>query len=252
MARRSLPGLLLAPLVARAASNPYRAWLESWEAVLRAHVDAEGRVDFAGIAAAPAPLADLVRWVGAHGPRMRPEAFATPAQVLAYHCNSYNAIAMWRVVQAGIPERFHLLARYQFFMNSAIAVDGSFTTLKDYEDYVIRPLGEERIHFALNCMVRGCPRLPREAFRAAALEAQLAAVTREFCESPQQIRPMGEAVQVSEIFRFYTVDFVPAKAPNLLAYINRHRRIPLPEGLRLGFLPYDWTINRQPQRHGAG
>jgi hypothetical protein len=252
MPRRSLGMLLLAPAVARAAPLPYAAWLEGWEGVLRQHVDAEGRVDFAGIADAPAPLEALVRWVGAQGPRTRPDLFASAAKVLAYHCNSYNAVAMWRVVEAGIPERFHLLARYQFFMNSAIAVDGGFTTLKLYEDAVIRPLGEERIHFALNCMVRGCPRLPREAFRAEALDTQLAAVTREFCESPQHVRPMGEAAQVSEIFRFYTEDFVPAKAPNLLAYINRHRRTPLPEGLRLGFIPYDWTINRQPPRHGTG
>lgn len=252
MTRRMLPALLLAPGVARANTNPYEAWLEAWEAVLRQRVDAEGRVDFAGIAAAPGALTDLVRWVGAHGPRMRPELFASPAQVLAYHCNSYNAIAMWRVVQAGIPERFHVLARYQFFLNSAVAVDGGFTTLKQYEDEVIRPLGEERIHFALNCMVRGCPRLPREAFRAERLEAQFGAVTREFCDSPYHIRPAAGVVEVSEIFRFYTNYFVPVKAPSLLAYVNLHRREKLPADLRLGFFAYDWTINRQPPRHATG
>lgn len=248
--RRALPGLLLAPGLAQAQT--YIAWLEAWEAVLRQHVDAEGRVDFDGIAAAPGPLTALVRWAGAVGPRTRPDLFPTLADALAYHCNSYNAIAMWRVVQAGIPLRFHLLARYQFFLNSAIAVDGGFTTLKQYEDEAIRPLGEERIHFALNCMVRGCPRLPREAFRAEALEAQLSAATREFCESPSHIRLEGQRVRVSEIFRFYTADFVPAKAPSLLAYINRHRRTPLSEGASLGFFPYDWTINRQPPRHETG
>lgn len=243
MARRFLPALLLAPAAA-ATPSAYESWLEAWEGVLRARVDAEGRVDFDAIAAAPAPLDALVRWVGAHGPGTRPDLFATPAQVLAYHCNTYNAIAMWRVVRAGIPRRFHLLARYQFFLNSAVAVDGGFTTLKQYEDAVIRPLGEERIHFALNCMVRGCPRLPREAFRAARLEAQLSAATREFCDSPSQVRPGASTVQVSEIFRFYTADFVPVRAPSLLAYINRHRTTPLPDDLRLGFFPYDWTINR--------
>ena len=248
--RRILPGLLLAPGLAQAQSYP--AWLDAWEAVLRQHVDGEGRVDFDGIAADPAPLTALVRWVGAVGPRTRPDLFPSLPKILAYHCNSYNAIAMWRVVQAGIPQRFHVLARYQFFLNSAVAVDGGFTTLKQYEDEAIRPLGEERIHFALNCMVRGCPRLPREAFRAEALEAQLSAVAREFCESPYQVRLEGQRLRVSEIFRFYTADFVPAKAPSLLAYINRHRRIPLPEGLMPGFFPYDWTINRQAPRHAAG
>jgi hypothetical protein len=248
--RRMFLATLMAPAIARAASTDHTAWLDAWEAVLRARVDAQGRVDFAGIAAAPGPLDALVRWVGAAGPRLRPDLFPTQADVLAYHCNTYNALAMWRVVQAGIPERFGLLGRYQFFLNSAVAVDGGFTTLKQYEDAVIRPLGEERVHFALNCMVRGCPRLPREAFRAARLEAQLAAATREFCESPYQVRPDAQAVQVSEIFRFYTRDFVPVKAPSLLAYVNLHRRQPLAANLALGFFPYDWTINRQPSHAG--
>ena len=248
ISRRTLLATLTAPAVARAATTDHNTWLDGWEAVLRRHVDSEGRVDFAAIAASPEPLSALVRWVGAAGPRLRPAIFPNPADVLAYHCNSYNALAMWRVVQAGIPERFNLLGRYQFFANSAITVDGGFTTLKQYEDAVIRPLGEERLHFALNCMVRGCPRLPREAFRPERLEAQLAAAAREFCESPYQVRPDPAAgqVRVSEIFRFYTADFVPAKAPDLLTYVNRHRRTTLPAGLRLGFFDYDWTVNRQP------
>ena len=246
LARRLLPAVLLAPFGARAVPAGYDAWLDAWEAVLSARVDEAGRVDFAGIAAAPAPLEALVRWVGAHGPRMRPDIFANRAQILAYHCNSYNAVAMWRVVQAGIPRRLDLLARYQFFLNSAITVDGGSTTLKQYEDEVIRPRGEERVHFALNCLVRGCPRLPREAFRAERLEAQLAVVTREFCDSPYHVRPdlAAGTVAISEIFRFYTGDFVPVRAPSLLAYINQRRTTPLPATLLQGFFPYDWTINR--------
>jgi len=253
--RRVVLAGLMAPTIARAGASEHVAWMEGWEAVLRARVDAQGRVDFAGIAAAPDALSALVRWVGAAGPRLRPDLFPTRADVLAYHCNSYNAIAMWRVVQAGIPERFSPFGRYQFFLNSAIAVDGSFTTLKQYEDEVIRPLDEERVHFALNCMVRGCPRLPRDAFRPDRLEAQFAAVTREFCESEYHVRPDPAArrVLISDIFRFYTRDFVPGKAPDLLTYVNRHRGTPLPAGLRPGFLDYDWTINRQPRPgHGTG
>ena len=37
-------------------------------------------------------------------------------------------------------------------------------SLYTLENDVIRPLGDERVHFALNCMVVSCPRLPRVAF----------------------------------------------------------------------------------------
>jgi len=244
---------LAAPLPLRAQTTP-EAWMAGWEAVLRRHVDEQGRVDFVGAAANIGPLDDLVRWAGAVGPRTQPALFPTPAHRIAYHCNTYNMIAMWRVIQAGIPVRFNLLARYQFFFNSAIAVDGGYTTLKQYEDEVIRPIDEERTHFALNCMVRGCPRLPREAFRPERLEAQLTAVTREFCNSAYHVRldPAERLVRLSEIFRFYKVDFVPGKAPNLIAYTNRWRETPIPTDWRQGFFEYDWSINSQPAARRAG
>jgi hypothetical protein len=44
---------------------------------------------------------------------------------------------------------------------------------------------------------------------------------------------------------------VPAKAPTILAYVNRWRRQPVPEGWTLRFFEYDWSINRQPGPGGA-
>ena len=231
----------------------FPGWLDAWEAVLQRHVDARGRVDFAGIAAAPESLRAVVAEVEAAGPANQPAAFRSPADVLAWHINAYNATAMLGVVKRGVPEALGLIGRYQFFANTAVRVAGGITTLKMWEDDVIRRLGEERVHFALNCMVRGCPRLPREAFRPATLEPQLAAAAREFCESPYQVRPDAatRSVAVSQIFDFFTADFVPAKASSLTAYINRWRREPVPVDWTLRFFDYDWTINRQPGRAGG-
>jgi hypothetical protein len=51
--------------------------------------------------------------------------------------------------------------------------------------------------------------------------------------------------KVSEILKFYTEDFL-AKAPSLAAYVNRYREVKVPEDYAVGFIAYDWTINRQP------
>jgi hypothetical protein len=246
--RRALLGAaLFAPAVARAqAGDP--SWFDAWEAVLRQRVDAQGRVDFAGIAAAPGPLEAIVATIGT----TRSEG-TTQAELLAWRINAYNALAMLGIVRRGIPESLGLVGRYAFFVNTTVRVAGRDTSLKSFEDDVIRPMGEERIHFALNCMVRGCPRLPREAFRAARLEAQLAAAAREFCESGYHVRPdpARQAVFVSQIFQFFREDFVPAKAPTILAYVNRWRRQPVPEAWTLRFFEYDWSINRQPGPGGG-
>lgn len=248
--RRSLlAATLAAPLPARAqAADP--GWFDAWGAVLRRRVDAEGRVDFAGIAAEPGPLAAIVEEIGRTGPGEGPGA--GKARQLAWRINAYNALAMLGIVRRGIPEELTFLGRYGFFVNTTVRVAGRDTSLKSFEDDVIRPMGEERVHFALNCMVRGCPRLPQEPFRTASLEAQLSAAAREFCESGYHVRPdpSRRVVFASQIFDFFTGDFVPAKAPSVLAYINRWRRAPVPADWGVRYISYDWTVNRQPGRSG--
>lgn len=237
---------LAAPALEAQAAGP--SWLEAWQQVLQQRVDALGRVDFAGIAAEPDFLSRVVGAIGAEGPR------GTGAEVLAWQLNAYNALAMWGIVQRGIPRSLGLIGRFAFFANTTIRVAGRDTSLKSFEDDVIRRAGEERVHFALNCMVRGCPRLPREAFRGARLEEQLSAAAREFCETPRHVRPdhARRINLLSQIFEFFTGDFVPAKAPDLVSYVNAWRREALPWTYELRFIEYDWTVNAQPGRSAGG
>jgi len=52
-------------------------------------------------------------------------------------------------------------------------------------------------------------------------------------------------LRLSEILQFYTADFL-AVAPSLASYVNRYRVALVPENYEVEFIPYDWTINRQP------
>jgi hypothetical protein len=51
-------------------------------------------------------------------------------------------------------------------------------------------------------------------------------------------------VRVSAILKFYTADFL-AKAPTLIAYINRYRETAIPDDYEIVFIAYDWTVNRR-------
>ncbi len=242
--------LLLAvrPLPAGAADD-VEAALADWAAVLATRVDADGRIDFAGLAADRAALDRYVDWIGRVSPLTSPALFPGAADVLAYHLNAYNALAMHGVIETGIPKAFgSVLARASFFRLRTVTVGGRPLSLHAYENDVIRPLGDARAHFALNCMVRDCPRLPQVPFRAPTLDAQLDSAAREFFASPRHLRIDTEArvVWLSAILDFYTEDFVASGAPDdLPAYVNRYRETPLPAGYRVRFAPYDWTINRQ-------
>jgi hypothetical protein len=242
--------ILMRPAMTHAADDPgWSAALQDWESVLVAHVDAAGRPDFAGLSRQREALDRFVAYLASHGPRTTPTAFPSRESALAFHINAYNALAMVGVINEGIPADFGtFFKRASFFRFRAVVVDGQRTNLYDYENKIIRPLNEPRTHFALNCMVRACPRLPQEPFRLARLEAQLESVTREFFASSLhlQVDPAQREVRVSQILEFYTEDFAPSgKLQELSSYISRYRDPPIPPGYRIRFIPYDWTVNRQ-------
>ncbi|NND68514.1 MAG: DUF547 domain-containing protein [Halioglobus sp.] len=246
--------LLLSVVVARAAvaspAEQYAAALVDWAAVLEQHVDDKGRVGFSALAADPAPLRRYVEAVAGYGPASAPGDFTDPDAVLAYHINTYNALAMYGVIDRGIPEGFlNFFQRTSFFRLRAVVIDGEETSLHAYENEVIRPLGEPRIHFAVNCMVKDCPRLPQRPFVAATLDKDLERATREFFTHPRklEIDHASETIRVSAILDFYTEDFAASgRARDLPAYINRYIDSPLPAGYKIKFFDYDWRINAQP------
>ena len=226
-----------------AGSPPYQAWAR----VLDKHVDSEGRVNFAAVKNDRSDLDHFVAYVFDNGPNNRPELFPTPQAVLAFHINAYNALAMHKVIESGIPQSLAGLKKVTFFAFGKVQVGGEKISLYDYENKVIRALGDPRIHVALNCMSVGCPRLPKDVFLADTLDAQLDRESVRFFAEPRNVSVNINArtLTLSEILKFYTSDFL-SKAPSLGAYVNLYRQIKVPEDYAVEFSNYDWTINRQP------
>ena len=242
-----LAGLLSGCATRGPLGEPAPVMVTAWAHVLGGSVDRSGRIDFRGLAARPAQLDATVASIAATAPNNVPGAFPSRADQIAFDLNAYNALAMSGVVRAGIPDRFSLLGRVVFFKLTRFVIGGAPISLYDYENDVIRPLGEERVHFALNCMAVSCPRLPRIPFDAPGLDRQLDAAARLFFSEPRNVTvdDAGRTVFLSSILDFYTSDFL-AKAPSLIAYVNRYRVVPVPADYRVRFFQYDWTVNRQP------
>ena len=98
----------------------------------------------------------------------------------------------------------------------------------------------------MNCMARGCPRLPREPFKADLLDAELQASSQYFFNEARNVEllPEKKTVRFNQILQFYTEDFTK-KAPSLIAYVNQYREDKIPAGWKVEFIPYDWTLNAQ-------
>src|SRR5207253_6386981 len=124
--QRLVLGLLLAAgladVAAGQASDP--AVPPGWAAVLDRFVDEYGRVDFEGIAQAPADLDSAVAYIASTSPESNPSLFANREAILAYYINTYNALAMFNVVDSGIPRSLTGLQKFRFFWVKRFTIGG--------------------------------------------------------------------------------------------------------------------------------
>jgi Protein of unknown function, DUF547 len=258
MIRRLLAALCFAALAGCATVTPPPAVPPAseaqadaaWARVLDRFVDARGAVDFKALAADRGDLDRMLRHV-ADTPL---NSFAGARARLAHMINAYNALSMAGVIDSGLPET-HAgpIAKLRFFVLRKQTIGGEALSLYAFENDVIRPftraIGEPRVHFALNCSARACPALPRQPFRAATLNADLARETLAFFARPENLRVDDAAREVwlSELMSFYPEDFVPAHGASLIDYVNRTLGISLPADYSVRFAPYDWTVAQQPR-----
>ena len=211
-------------------------------------VNERGEVDFRALARDRADLDTFLDYVAHAGPRSTPGSFTNREAKLAYYINAYNALAMFNIIDSDFPRSLSGLTKVKFFGWKRFAIDGERMSLYTLENDVIRPQGDERVHFALNCMSVGCPRLPRVPFQAENLDRQLDAEAREFFGEKRnlQIDSGRKLVRVSSILKFYTGDFL-ARMPTLIAYINLYASTQIPGDYHVEFIDYDWTVN-DPRR----
>jgi hypothetical protein len=212
---------------------------------LQRHVNDDGEVDFAALRddASDSGISAIERYVAAIA--VTPlDAAPTADARLAHMINAYNAVSMYNVIASNIPTTHDGLRKVRFFVLREFDIGGSPRSLYAFENDVIRKLNEPRIHFALNCSAVSCPTLPRAPFSAENLQAELDRETRRFFAKPSNlgIDHASRTVYFNEILKFYTEDFAPAHAPNLIAYAQQYSTSTIPVDYAIAFSRYDWTI----------
>ena len=219
-------------------------WVASYDTLLGKYRTASG-VKYKAWHAADSDrraLANIVAAIGSESVSGKSED-----EKLAFYLNAYNAWILHRILEdypTSGPGGGGLLGRNKFFKSKGIKVAGKTTSFHALENEIIRKqFDEPRIHFALNCASASCPPLHSKAFRAATLDKTLDSLTKDFVNSnPEGVGSVkGGKVAVSKIFDWYGEDFKPAGG--VLAYLNRYRTKKIPEGTRVTFQTYRWTLN---------
>ncbi len=233
-------------------------------------IDAEGRVDYAKLAASPTYAAmkqtsGLLRGI-------EPVDMADDETRIAFWINLYNVLAIHGVLALGIRES--VMEVPSFFGVVAYRVGDVVITLDEIENGVLRRnaphpatgarlfddddprLGlcpsrlEPRIHAALVCASTSCP--PVAFYEASKLDAQLELASVNLVQSDVEIDDAARVVRVPMIFRWYQADF--GRTEGVWLFLVDHARDDkrkaleqaLDQGYALDYHRYDWTLNALP------
>jgi hypothetical protein len=184
---------------------------------------------------------------------------------LAFWINAYNACALRLVIdhypirKAGFPAS--LVRSLQGVPANSIRqigdtwsrqfcdVAGMARALDEIEHEIIRPMGEPRIHFAVNCASRSCPVLAPQAYTGQGLDEQLDGAVRRFVASERNYRLHREedpTLWLNKVLDWYNDDF--GGRDGVVALLLRYLTPEDAEYIRerspsVEFLEYDWTLN---------
>lgn len=238
------PLTILLHEVVRSPGVDYPALVER-RAELEAFLGALNRVTEADLASAPRP------------------------DRLAFWINAYNACMLRRVVDhfplgsgprpslserirnrlAGRPES-SVWQIPEVFTGAFCPVAGALRSLDEIEHSILRPMGEPRIHFAINCAARSCPPLHPDAYEGDRLESQLDERVRAFLVDPGQFSLERDGARVvvrtNPILNWFGEDFGGDRG--VLDFLARYsvgtqRALLSHPDTGIEFFPYDWTLN---------
>ncbi len=216
---------------------------ESWDSLLRAHVNDDGWVDYQGFIADSLRFNNYLELLSRHHPNNR---HWSRAEQMAYWINVYNAFTVKLIVdyyptnsikdiKSGIP-----------FINTVwdikfIKIEGATYDLNNIEHGILRPRYKDpRIHMVVNCASVSCPKLYNRAFTADKLEAQLDQAAHDFLTDTNRNIITSESAQLSKIFQWYSMDF-----KSLPDFINQHSPVKINKNTKITYLEYDWNLNEQ-------
>lgn len=243
----SLVGLSLVASLAPAFASGASSLHQPFDEILKARVT-DGQVDYPGIAAEPkfAVYLESLKNTDAG-------SIATREEQLAFWINAYNALVIQGILAGRSPASF--FGRIEFFKGAEYDVGGRRIDLYDLEHDVIRPYGEPRIHFAIVCASRSCPKLRSEAYDSARLDAQLDEQARAFINDPKrnQTDPVAQTARLSMIFDWFREDFdkhAGSVARYLAPYLEDKAAAAgfAADDWRIDYLDYDWNLNGVPPR----
>ncbi|MFT5584609.1 MAG: hypothetical protein ACI9VR_002194 [Cognaticolwellia sp.] len=187
---------------------------------------------------------------------------ASKAEKMAFWINAYNALTVDLIAENQGIASIRDLDGGKVWAKRQFTVAGQQVSLNDIEHGTLRPMGDARVHAALNCASKGCPPLPLKPVSAATLEADLDTAARQWVATNAWV-VQDERIALNKIFDWYGDDFVPkygelhdvpeqsGKKQAALNFIAVHAptldlaTLAKNPGVKVVYGGYDWSVNRR-------
>ncbi len=216
-----------------------------WDDLLQRHVDKAGNVNYKGFITSKDSLDSYLDLLS-----LQPSSpeWTEDAQ-LAYWINAYNAFTVKLIVDnypvesiQDLHPTFYIPMVRTVWHKEFFKIGGEDMSLDAIEHKILRKqFNEPRIHFAIVCASKSCPKLLNEAFTQDKVRRQLDKQARDFLSDNFRNRLAEKEVYLSKIFSWFKGDFT--KEGSLIEFLNKYSSIEISVDADINYLNYDWSLN---------
>ena len=207
----------------------------AFDALLKKYVSEDGHVDYDGFKTEKLRLESYLDHLNMNPP----DDSYSKEESLAYWINLYNASTIYLIVKRYPIRSIIEINQREPWSFRFVKSGNEVYTLNQIEHQIIRPKFQDaRIHFALNCAARSCPRLLNGAYFGETLNDQLEKITADFMNDAERNTISPSIVQLSKLFEWYHDDF-----GNLHEFINKYSVVKIANDANIAFKAYDWSLN---------
>ncbi len=228
--KRLITYLLLLMVVGSSTAQTFTIGVDD---LLKKRTNGAGLVDYTYIKKNPAHLNSLLKEI-ANAPVLQGD------DEKAFLINVYNVFVI-----KGIIDHYPVegpLAIDGFFEKKRFNLRGTSVSLNQLEKEILaKQFPDPRLHFALVCAAKGCPKLASFSYNGKGLDEQLEAQTRSVINDPDFIRISGSQLTVSKIFEWYAEDF--GGSSKIVPFIQKYHRTKVKFNPKFAYYEYDWSLN---------
>lgn len=223
-------------LISTTANSSVNLDHNTWNKLLKKHVDENGNVNYKGFKNDRVELTSYLNYLS----KNKPDKNWSTQELLAYYINMYNAFTVNLIVENYPVKSIKDIKNP--WVKAIIPIGNSKVSLGGIEHSVLRKMKDPRFHFAINCASVSCPKLMNEAYTAASINEQLDNAATVFINSKENIISENSA-QLSSIFDWYKKDFKSTKFKNSIDFINQYSTTKINPKATITYLEYDWGLN---------